>query len=163
MDPPLVSVRDLEARDEAVWRRLWAGYLAFYAAIVASDVTTQTWCRLLDPTHPMFGRVAMVDGTVIGFTVCIVHDGTWSLRPTCYLEDFFVDPAARGAGIGRALLDDLIKLGETRKWSSIYWHTRKDNAQARRLYDRYLLADKFVRYRLTIEDNRPNHQSDLCT
>lgn len=81
----------------------------------------------------------------------MVHEGSWSVRPTCYLEDLFVEPAARGAGVGRALLDQLVALGRDRRWTSIYWHTRAGNAQARKLYDRYTQADNFARYRLMIK------------
>ncbi len=73
------------------------------------------------------------------------------MRPTCYLEDLFVDPVARAVGVGRVLLDDLVTLGGARVWSSLYWHTRGDNARARTLYDRYVAADDFVRHRLVIE------------
>ena len=98
----------------------------------------------------MLGRLAEREGAIIGFAICVLHEGTWSIRPTCYLEDLFVDPAARTVGVGRALLEDLVSLGSERGWSSLYWHTRADNAQARKLYDRYVAADDFVRYRLTI-------------
>ena len=36
---------------------------------------------------------------------CVVHASTWSRQPKCYLEDLFVDPAARGLDVGRALLE----------------------------------------------------------
>ena len=85
---------------------------------------------------------------MVGFAVCVLHEGTWNVRPTCYLEDLFVDPAARGAGVGRGMLDDLLSLGAEHGWASIYWHTRAGNARARTLYDRYVAADDFVRYRL---------------
>ena len=31
-------------------------------------------------------------------------------------------------------------------WARLYWMTKADNAEARRLYDRFTLADDFVRY-----------------
>lgn len=145
-----VTVRAPRACDEPAWRRLWAGYLDFYGAAVPPEATQHTWRRILDPAGPMFGRMATLEGAAVGFAICVVHEGTWSVRPTCYLEDLFVDPVARGTGVGRALLDDLVALDGGRGWSSIYWHTRADNTQARKLYDRYVTADDFVRYRLAI-------------
>lgn len=144
--PPLV--RDLVSHDEAPWRRLWAGYLDFYAATVDDSVTAATWQRLLTPGSQMFCRVAEHEGTVVGFAVCVLHPGTWTRDPICYLEDLFVDPAARGGGVGSALLTDLIDRCRDRGWSRLYWHTSRDNAAARRLYDRFTHADDFVRYRL---------------
>jgi GNAT superfamily N-acetyltransferase len=78
----------------------------------------------------------------------VIHPGSWTLQPICYLEDLFVDPQARGRGIGRALIDDLVALARARGWSRLYWHTKASNETARRLYDRYVAADDFVRYRL---------------
>ena len=146
-----VLVRAPHADDETRWRQLWAAYLAFYEATVDAEATDFTLRRILDPVNPLFGRIAEREGVVVGFAVCVLHEGTWSTRPTCYLEDLFVDPAVRGAGVGRGLLDDLLSLSAERGWSSIYWHTRSDNVQARKLYDHYVTADEFVRYRLAIK------------
>lgn len=146
-----MRVRALQVEDAEDWRRLWAGYNAFYEAHVPEEVTAQTWRRLLDPGSNMFGRVAEDDGRVIGFTNCVLHDSTWTMSPSCYLEDLFVDPDRRGAGVGRALIDDLIALGKAaRGWSRLYWHTRAGNARARKLYDAFVEADDFVRYRLAL-------------
>ena len=107
-----------------------------------------TWRRILDPASPILGRLAERDGVVVGFSISVLHEGTWTLAPVCYLEDLFVDPAARGEGAGRVLLQDLVDLGRARGWSRLYWHTRADNLIARRLYDSFGSADDFVRYRL---------------
>lgn len=145
-----ILVRAPRPGDEPRWRQLWAAYLDFYEATVPDDATEFTLRRILDPGRPLFGRVAQRDGAMIGFAICVLHEGTWDVRPTCYLEDLFVDPAARGMGVGRALLDDLVSLGAADGWASIYWHTRAGNARARGLYDRYVAADEFVRYRLAL-------------
>lgn len=146
-----VVVRPPQARDEFAWRRLWAAYLDFYGATLSSEVTDYTWTRILNADGPMFGRIATLEETPVGFAISVVHEGTWSVRPTCYLEDLFVDLGARGIGVGRALLNDLVALGGERGWNSLYWHTRADNSQARKLYDRYVPADDFVRYRLQLQ------------
>jgi GNAT superfamily N-acetyltransferase len=146
-----LAIRDVNAADEAAWRRLWSGYVAFYEAQVSEAVTAGTWRRLLTPGSGMFGRVAMWQGTVAGFTVCVLHQGSWTLAPICYLEDLFVDADLRGHGIGRALIEDLVMLGRARGWSRLYWHTRVGNEAARNLYDRFTVADDFVRYRVFLD------------
>jgi|SRR5665648_172044 len=148
--PAALLVRDPTSQDEAAWRRLWAGYVSFYEAEVPDDVTAGTWARLLDPNSGMVGRLAELDGAVVGFTISVLHPGSWTLTPTCYLEDLFVDSQARGHGLGRALIDDLVALGRDRGWSRLYWHARQSNDTARRLYDSYVEADDFVRYRLLL-------------
>jgi GNAT superfamily N-acetyltransferase len=96
----------------------------------------------------MFGRIAEWQEAVAGFTVCVLHPGSWTIAPACYLEDLYVDPDRRGHGIGRALIEDLISMARDNGWSRIYWHTRQSNEAARRLYDKFAEADDFVRYRI---------------
>ncbi|ODR99980.1 GNAT family acetyltransferase [Methyloceanibacter methanicus] len=148
-EDPRVLIRDPEPGDEAAWRHLWSGYVAFYEASVPEAVTAQTWARILDPDSPVFATLARLDGTVLGFTVSVLHPSTWTSAPSCYLEDLFVAPQARGRGVGRALLDDLVSRAKQNGWSRLYWHTKATNETARRLYDRYTQADGFVRYRLS--------------
>jgi len=143
------TVRAISAADEADWRRLWAGYCAFYKSRIPAAVTDATWRRILDPGHPMFARIAEQGGAVVGFACCTVHETSWRLEPSCYLEDLFVLPVARGTGAGRALIEDLIALSAERGWTRLYWHTARDNETARKLYDRFSPADAFVRYRLS--------------
>jgi GNAT superfamily N-acetyltransferase len=143
----MAIVRDPVAPDEGPWRRLWSGYTAFYKSQIPAAVTTATWQRMLDPRSAMFGRLAVVDGVVVGFSVSILHDSTWTTAPICYLEDLFVDPEYRGRGFGRLLIQDLVDRAKSRGWSRLYWHTQAANP-ARHLYDEYVAADDFVRYRV---------------
>ncbi|MBB2964112.1 GNAT family N-acetyltransferase [Methylobacterium sp. R2-1] len=145
-----MTIRDPAAADEADWRRLWVGYLAFYGEDLAEAVTAATWRRILDPASPVFARVAEREKRLVGMTVNVLHEGTWTVAPICYLEDLFVAPDARGTGLGRALIADLIALGKEQGWSRLYWHTETGNAQARRLYERFATADDFCRYRLVL-------------
>jgi GNAT superfamily N-acetyltransferase len=146
---PLV-IRDPAPDDEGAWRVLWARYCAFYEKSLPEAVTAGTWARILTPGSPLFGRIAQWKGDVVGFTVSILHQGSWTLDPICYLEDLFVAPSARGRGIGRALIADLLGRAKERGWSRLYWHTRESNAPARRLYNEFATADDFVRYRLNL-------------
>jgi len=146
----MIEIRDPTAADEAVWRALWDGYVSFYKASVPEEVTAATWRRILDPQSGIFARLAMLEGRVIGFAIAVLHPGTWSVAPLCYLEDLFVAPGIRGSGAGRALIEDLITRGRANGWQKLYWQTREDNVVARRLYDSFASADGFVRYNVDI-------------
>jgi ribosomal protein S18 acetylase RimI-like enzyme len=136
----------VSAADEPVWRVLWDGYCEFYETVVPPDVTAETWRRLLEPGGPVEGLVAERDGEVVGFVNCVIHPSTWATAESCYLEDLFVSPAARGTGAGRSLIEAVVERARSRGLETVYWHTREDNARARALYDTFTKADDFVRY-----------------
>jgi GNAT superfamily N-acetyltransferase len=143
-------IRDPSSKDEAAWRGLWSAYNAFYDAAVPEVVTQATWRRILDPHSAIFARLAENHGDIIGFTVSVLHEGTWTTEPICYLEDLFVEPSSRRQGVGRILIQDLVDRARVRRWSRLYWHTRAGNP-ARALYDQFATADDFVRYRLMLD------------
>ena len=58
----------------------------------------------------------------------------WQLADEAELGNLAVAPDARGAGIGRALLDDLLGVIETRGGATVYLEVRESNVAARALY-----------------------------
>ena len=146
MTPPPCTIRAALPADEAAWRQLWRAYCEFYRVQMPEEVTGRTWTRILDPDSQVMCIVAEVDGQVYGFANCVVHENTWETQLVCYLEDLFVTPAARGHGLGTALLEWLRNAMRAEGWARLYWMTKADNAPARRLYDRFTQADGFVRY-----------------
>ena len=145
----VIEIREPDRQDKAQWLSLWQDYTRFYGSPQPAEVTEHTWQRMLDAASPMLGRFAVVDGNVVGFAICILHEGTWVKTPICYLEDLFVAPQMRGQGIARTLIQALQTEGKEKGWSRLYWHTRTDNP-ARRLYDEFTPADDYVRYRVTL-------------
>lgn len=149
-----LEIRTAERPDEAGWRKLWIDYLAFYQVDVPPEVTDKTWARILDPASPLTCRLAVLDGKIVGFAIHFTHLSTWVISEDCYLEDLYVDGDMRGAGVGRALLDDLVALGEKSGWARLYWHTDENNHRARKLYDSYVEVDDHVRYRMDLRKRR---------
>lgn len=145
-----LELRDVRASDEAAFLGLWQQYLAFYKVALSDVVTASTWLRLMDPPHPMTARVAVLNGTIVGFAIHMHHASTWVAGDDCYLEDLFVTTTARGHGAGRALIDDLIAIARSKGWHRVYWHTDEANTRARTLYDQYTPSDGHIRYRLRL-------------
>jgi GNAT superfamily N-acetyltransferase len=139
-------IRDAMPSDEPSWRKLWEGYLTFYKAEVPEEVTLRTWERLIRKQDGFLCRIAETSGEVCGFSNSVLHGGTWTVQPICYLEDLFVRPESRGRGIGEALIRDLAEMAKAKGWSHLYWQTQTGNATARSVYDRFTNADDFVRY-----------------
>lgn len=143
-------IRDATPADKAAWHGLWQGFLDFYGENLDPAITAFTWARLMDPASPLKARLAVVDGVPLGFAIHQHHPSTWVMGEDCYLEDLFVAPEARGQGLGRALITDLMVLAKARGWHRLYWHTGHDNANARKLYDSIIPADGNIRYRLRL-------------
>lgn len=145
-----IAMRLIEPRDESRWRALWEGYCLFYGKPPDPDVAEFTWARLLGksgtPTQ-IFGFVA-VDGedNVVGIGNCVLHENTSTLRPVCYLQDLFVDPAVRARGIGKQMIEWLLARMHEERWARVYWATREDNYRARGLYDQFTPHSGFLRY-----------------
>ena len=146
----MLDIRGATHGDETAFRSLWSKYLAFYKVDLAPDITRATWVRLMDPFSPVKARLAVVDGTIQGFAIHLHHPSTWVATEDCYLEDLFIADAARGKGLGRALIDDLIALARAKGWTRLYWHTDENNTRARALYDQYVASDGHIRYRMTL-------------
>lgn len=147
-----IRVTSATPEDYLTWHRLWCAYTKYFGTDLSDAITAHTWQRILDPESRVSCRIAKLDGQVAGFAVLVLHDGTWTNVPICYLEDLYVDELQRSRGVGRALLDDVIELAKDQNWSRLYWHTKSANAAARQLYDSYIDADPFVRYRIVFDD-----------
>lgn len=141
-----VTIRKAQPTDEPRWRELWDAYTRFYEKEPVEAITRHTWARILDPASPVYAIVAERDGEVIGMANYITHENTSSLTPVCYLEDLFVDPTKRAAGVGKQLIDWLLAETKAQGWSRLYWHTRENNYRARGLYDKFTPHSGFVRY-----------------
>ena len=145
----MATIRALCSDDWDDWRALWGGYLAFYRAELPEETSGATFERLCAGADGMFGLLALDDlGNGIGMANCVVHASTWSRQPKCYLEDLFVDPAARGLDVGRALLEAVKEAASARGADPVYWHTQQYNGRARSLYDQVGRPTSFVVYEM---------------
>ena len=144
------QIHRITAADFDAWLPLWKGYLDFYRASVADEVTRNTWRRLLDPAEPMNAALAMADGRAVGIVHWIYHRSTWTEGNYCYLQDLFVAPGVRGTGAGRALIEHVYADADQHKASRVYWLTHETNQVAMQLYDRVADKSGFVQYRKQI-------------
>jgi GNAT superfamily N-acetyltransferase len=143
-----IRIRRIEERDATAWRRLFAGYIEFYKAQVADEVVALTWQRLLAGHGDFHIGLVAVDGgdRPIGLAHVLFHRSTWSPTWYCYLEDLYVDPAERGRGIGRALIEAVYREADARGATRTYWTTQEFNYRARELYDKVAAKTEFIRY-----------------
>lgn len=150
MTPSLV-IREVDARDFSAWKPLWDGYNAFYGrsgdTALADDITRETWSRFLAGDEAMHALVAEHDGQLLGLAHYLFHRSTISRANSCYLQDLFTVPAARGMGVGRALIEAVYVQAREAGAARVYWQTHETNAPAMQLYDRLAEKSGFIVYR----------------
>jgi GNAT superfamily N-acetyltransferase len=81
----------------------------------------QLTAALFGEAPRVFAHVAELAGEVVGTAVWFVNYSTWTGRPGIYLEDLFVRPATRGAGVGRAMVRQLARVAVARGYPRVEW------------------------------------------
>lgn len=139
-----VTVNALQPSDNAAWQQLGEGYNRFYERKFPAATYERTWARLMngDGIH---GFAARVDGQLLGITHYLFQPSIWS-ADVCYLQDLFVNEAARGHGLAQALIEQVALVAKARGAPKLYWLTHTTNSRARGLYDRVAKHHGFIRY-----------------
>jgi GNAT superfamily N-acetyltransferase len=149
--PGDVLIRFVTPGDYAQWLPLWDGYNAFYGrsgpTALSPAITATTWARFFDSYEPVHALVAESDGALLGLTHYLFHRSTTAIEPTCYLQDLFTSEAARGKGVGRALINGVYEQARRAGSSRVYWQTHETNHTAMQLYDKVAERSGFVFYR----------------
>lgn len=157
-----LRIRPVEKGDFAAWKPLWDGYNAFYGrkdeTALPEQITTMTWSRFFDPDEPVYAFVAERSGRILGLAHYLFHRSTIAIEPVCYLQDLFTIEAARGKGVGRALIEEVYRRAEEAGCGRVYWQTHETNETAMRLYDKVAEKSGFVVYRKTLPQRTPSQR-----
>ena len=144
-------IRPVRRDDFEPWLPLWDGYNAFYGrsgpTALAREITDITWMRFFDAYEPMHALVAESDGALLGLVHYLYHRSTVAIQPDCYLRDLFTAEAARGKGVGRALIESVYAQAKLAGAPRVYWQTHETNVTAQQLYDRVAERSGFIVYR----------------
>lgn len=116
---------------------LMRGYCEFYGTAPGDDALLRlARACLADPVATGTQLIARdPDSTPAGFATIY---WTWSSTqavPIALMNDLFVAPAARGSGLGRALIEACGALALQRGVEVLEWQTAPDNRRAQRVYD----------------------------
>lgn len=80
--------------------------------------------------------IAELAGEPVGFALFFQSYSTFLAQPGLYLEDLFVRPAARGKGVGAALMAALARIAVQRHYGRFEWSVLHWNEPARGFYAR---------------------------
>jgi len=112
------------------------GALAEYEKLADMAVGTPAMLR-----EALFGArpsceaiVAERGGRSVGFALYFTTFSTFLCKPGLYLEDLFVEPAHRGAGLGKALLRRLAAIAIERDCGRFEWRVLDWNDPSIRFY-----------------------------
>ena len=147
----MIQPRPLQPTDRAAWQPLWDGYNAFYGrageTALPAGVTETTWARFFDAAEPVHAMVAVDEhGQLLGLVHYLYHRSTTRIELTCYLQDLFTTPEARGRGVGRALIEAVYDAAREAGVKRVYWQTHTTNAAGRALYDKLAEHKGFIVY-----------------
>jgi GNAT superfamily N-acetyltransferase len=79
--------------------------------------------------------VAVIDGIIVAYAATFGAYSTFLARPTLYLEDLFVAPAARRRGVATAILARLEAVARERGCGRFEWTVLDWNVDAQKLYE----------------------------
>jgi GNAT superfamily N-acetyltransferase len=145
----VIRVGKLSPADRAAWEPLFHAYNDFYQSQYPPSVYDRAWAEF-QADERMHALGAWRGGELVGITHFFIHVQTTSLLDSCYLEDLFTAPAARGRGVGRALIGAVTAWAAEQGCGRVYWHTHETNATARRLYDKLASLPGFIMYNIEL-------------
>ncbi|MEI6025533.1 MAG: GNAT family N-acetyltransferase [Betaproteobacteria bacterium] len=92
--------------------------------------------HLFGPRPAAEAVVAEVEGALVAFALFFTNFSTFLGRPGLYLEDLYVQPVHRSAGLGKALLQHLGALAVERGCGRFEWSVLDWNENAIRFYEK---------------------------
>ena len=144
----MLTIGRLEPDDRDAWQTLFAGYNEFYGRTMPDEFFDQAWTRF-ERDEEVHALGARLDGKLVGIVHFLTHASTTS-PDSCYLQDLFTAPEARGRGAARALIDAVTGWAREQKCGRVYWSTHESNATARRLYDQVAENRGFILYQVQL-------------
>jgi ribosomal protein S18 acetylase RimI-like enzyme len=146
------SVARLRADDRGDWELLYHGYAVFYKVPMNDQILDTVWGWIHDDGNPFFGLIAKdASGKALGLMHCRQMPSPLRGALVGFLDDLFVDPAARGQGVVEALYDALNALGKEQGWPFIRWITAENNYRGRAVYDKLSEKTHWVTYQMKVE------------
>jgi GNAT superfamily N-acetyltransferase len=132
-----LTLRSAEPKDIAVIHGFILELAAYEKLSHAVEARAEDIAAVLFGPHPRaFCEIAEQEGAAVGFALWFYNLSTFTGRHGIYLEDLYVRPEARGAGIGRALMARLARRCIDEGLKRLEWAVLDWNAPAIAVYDR---------------------------
>jgi GNAT superfamily N-acetyltransferase len=147
MPEHITTIRAPREDEFESWAPLFRAYRAFYDLAADEAVVERVWSWIHSPAQETNALIAVTNDAV---TVGLAHYRRFA-RPSTgtvgiYLDDLLTDPAHRGTGIGRALIEAVTEIGAEQGCSILRWITAADNAHAQKLYNTIATRTTWLTY-----------------
>jgi GNAT superfamily N-acetyltransferase len=146
----MITVSRLQPDDRDVWEEMFRAYIDFYGRSEPDEMYDRAW-RQFGEDDVMHALCARLDGRLVGIAHFLIHVST-SAADSCYLQDLFTAPDARGQGVARSLIVAVEDWARQRGCARLYWHTQESNHTARRLYERLAENRGFIVYQMQLTE-----------
>ena len=145
-------IRPATAEDAPELSRLYLAYRVFYGEAPEEQ---RAAAFILERLTQSSGRyfLARHGNDAIGFMHLMPSTNTLAMRPTWLLEDLYVDIAARGQGVGTALLSHAEAFARSTGAERLTLATARDNLAAQHIYHKlgYVREDQFLYFHRLLE------------
>ena len=145
------GVREARESDVERIRQLVTDLATYEPAPDQVKATAEQLRAALFGPHPAaYALVAETADEVVGFALYFLNFSTWEGVPGIYLEDLYVMPEHRGAGLGKALLKSLAQIAVARGYARFEWWVLDWNTPSIDFYRRLgaVPMDEWTVYRL---------------
>lgn len=129
----MITVRAYQTTDQTAFLSLYRECLIYYGLEPATPVQEARITSLLNSGKHMSCQLAFEGSKPLGFATWVLTfpSGT---DVALYMKELFVAEAARGMGVGSAIMASLVSIAEAERCSRIDWQTDQSNDSAQRFY-----------------------------
>jgi GNAT superfamily N-acetyltransferase len=134
--PAELQIAPVEAAEFERLLPLIAAYQRFYEVVDVDEERNRAFFRrFLAPSGDGMLLGARAGDEILGYACLYWHFSSTQAVETVLMNDLFVSAAARGHGVGRALIEASASVARKRGAAQLEWATAPDNHTAQRLYD----------------------------
>lgn len=146
-----ISFSDIGVADIEELLPLFLGYRVFYKREPLPD-ESRAYMTARFEAGDYTGFFARIDGKAVGFAIISRTFSSGVMKPLWLLNDIFVDPSARKAGVGAALMAKVDEHARATGAARVDLFTARTNTTAQSVYERagWQRDEVFYRYQKTL-------------
>lgn len=147
-----IVVSELSTNDRKGWESLYYGYANYYQVPMDHEILDTVWSWIFDKDNQFHALVAKDDsGGYLGLMHYRAMPSPIRGKLVGFLDDLYVKPESRGAGVVEALYKALNESALEKGWPFVRWITAENNYRGRTVYDKRSDKTQWVTYQMPVE------------